>query len=72
VKPITNGSAIRQGLIPCETNPATGGLSRTGEMFHARAAVTVGSQKANLRHVCDDCAARFHSYARQRSGILWE
>lgn len=67
-----NGDAIRKGLIPCETNPDTGGLSRTGQPFHAVAVLTAGSQKGNKRHVCAECADRFHRHQKQEGGILWE
>lgn len=67
-----NGDAIREGIIPCETNPETGALSRTGERFHGRATATVGSQKGNLRHACADCARRHHKLQKQRTGVLWE
>jgi hypothetical protein len=69
---LTNGEMIRRGITPCETNDETGGLSKTKEPFHARALVTVGSMKTNLRHVCSECAAVFHRHQQQRAGILWE
>lgn len=68
----TNGKAIRSGLTPCETNPATGQLSYCREPFHARATVTVGSSKGTLRHVCMECANRYHKDQVVRHGIKWD
>lgn len=68
----TNGRAIRSGLIPCETNPATGQLSYCQEPFHAQATVTVGSSKGTLRHVCMECARRHHKNQEVRHGIKWD
>lgn len=68
---MTNGEAIRKGSIPCETNPTTGDLSRTTEQFHARAVVTAGGRKGQLRHVCQRCAERHHGAQKHRAGVLW-
>lgn len=68
----TNGEAIRAGMIPCETSPQFGGLSRTGQTFHAAARVTVGAQKGNKRHVCLSCAERHHKHQPQVLGIVWD
>ncbi len=68
----TNAHAIRAGLMPCETNPVNGGLSRTVHQFHAVAAVTTGSQKGNKRHVCRDCAHKFHNAQHQVQRIVWD
>lgn len=67
-----NSDAIQAGLIPCETNPRTGGLSRTLEPFHAQAAETVGTNKDGRRHVCTECAVKHHKHLRRRPGIIWE
>lgn len=74
VSPITytNGNAIRDGLIPCETSPTFGGLARTMDAFHAVAAVTTGSQKGNKRHVCLDCATQHHRHQHQVPGVIWD
>lgn len=56
----TNADAIRSGLIPCETNPDTGTLSRTADPFHALATYTVGRSKPR-RHVCNGCRLKYHS-----------
>lgn len=66
-----NGDAIKAGIIPCETNPASGGLSRTTKEFHAPATLTVGSQKGNKRHVCKDCANKHHGAQKRVDGIQW-
>jgi hypothetical protein len=70
--PYLNSDALRNGFIPCETNPETGGLSRTVEPYHARATVTVGQMKGSLRHVCHDCAHTFHQHQKLRHGVSWE
>lgn len=70
--PWTNSDAIQAGIIPCETNPASGLLSRTGDQFHGRAVVTVGSQKGGMRHVCASCALKYHRHQEQRPGVKWE
>lgn len=67
-----NGDAIHIGLVPCETNPVNGGLSRTLEEFHDSAFVTVGSQKGNKRHVCQSCADKHHKAQKQSHGIVWD
>lgn len=68
-----NSNAIRAGLIPCETNPHTGALSRTLEPFHARATDTVGVNEGGRRHVCSECAEKHHKHLRRRVGmIVWE
>lgn len=69
---MTNGQAIRQGFVPCETNPETGGLSRTADVFHGRAVATVGLRKGEQRHVCLDCAQRFHKHLHHRPGVQWK
>lgn len=68
----TNADMIRNGYIPCETNPDSGNLSQLSDLFHAHAFITVGQQKGNLRHVCSFCARRHHSDQKQRHGIKWE
>lgn len=68
----TNGQAIRNGLIPCETDPDTGHLSRTTWPFHAVATYTTGSARGGFRHVCAGCLERHHKGLRVRSGIRWE
>lgn len=67
-----NADALRAGFIPCETNPETGGLSRTVHPYHAKACVTVGSQKGALRHVCLECAVTYHKHQERRIGVIWE
>lgn len=67
-----NADAIQAGYVPCETNPETGGLSRTGQPFHAVAKITVGQQRGNKRHVCPDCASHYHAIQKQVSGIVWD
>lgn len=67
-----NSDAIRAGAIPCETNPSTGGLSRTLEAFHAVASLTVGQQKNGKRHVCANCAESWHQHQQQARGIVWD
>lgn len=67
-----NSHAIRAGYVPCETNPDSGGLSKTGHAFHAVAVVTVGSVKGNKRHVCAECADRYHRHQKQEGGIVWD
>jgi len=57
-------------LIPCETNPETGAESRQFERFHAYAEVTIGT-KVPLRHVCRECAKKWHKSREQRLGIRW-
>jgi hypothetical protein len=66
-----NADALRAGIVPCETDPASGGLSRTLEPFHAAAELTAGSQRGSLRHVCAGCARAHHQHLRQRPGVLW-
>jgi hypothetical protein len=68
---MTNGGAIRAGFIPCESNPRTGTLSRTTEVFHGSAMLTVGQKSGNLRHVCTSCAQRFHASLKQRPGLIF-
>lgn len=68
----TNGQAIRIGLIPCDTAPQFGGLSRTVHPFHAVAEVTVGAHKGLRRHVCRNCAAAHHKHQPQVPGVVWE
>lgn len=68
----TNAAALRAGLTPCETDPARGGLSRTSHPFHGVAAVTVGSQRGNLRHVCEECAEKWHKHQERRGGVRWD
>lgn len=70
--PWTNSDAIQANIIPCETNPTTGGLSRASDQFHGRAVVTVGSQKGQMRHVCTSCALKHHKHQKQRPGVKWE
>lgn len=67
-----NSNAIRAGAVPCETNPETGGLSRTLEAFHAVASLTVGQRKGEKRHVCEPCANKFHHLQQQARGIVWD
>lgn len=71
-RPYRNSDAIRYGLVPCETNPDTGGLSRTGQSFHAVATITVGSVRGNKKHVCAECAERYHRHQKQAGGVLWD
>lgn len=70
--PQFNSDAIRAGLIPCETNPSTGGLSRTVEPFHVVATLTVGQQKNGKRHVCEPCAGKWHHLQQQARGVVWD
>lgn len=70
--PFTNGSAIRAGLVPCETNPNNGDLSYCNEQFHGSARATVGSQNGTMRHVCLMCLNKYHKDQRVRQGIHWE
>jgi len=67
-----NSDALRDGLIPCETEPRYGGLSRTTHPFHAGATVTVGSQRGNRRHVCEQCAERWHKHQAREEGVQWD
>jgi hypothetical protein len=70
---VTNGQAIRRGMIPCEIDPNSGNFSRTGEVFHGSAVATVGRQRNNLTHVCGDCTKIYFRWAsRVRIGIHWE
>lgn len=69
---MTNSAAIQQGLIPCETNPRDGSLSRTVQPFHAVAVVTVGGRNGQLRHVCAGCLEKFHAKVHVQCGIVWE
>lgn len=57
----SNGYAISKGVVPCETNPTTGKLSRTTEPFHARAEVTVGARVDQRRRVCVFCRGKHHA-----------
>ena len=66
-----NSDAIRAGLIPCETNPHTGSLSRTLEPFHAKAEVTIGKNVTTRRHVCFECKVKHHRSATTEPGIQW-
>lgn len=68
----TNAHALRAGLTPCETDPARGGLSRTPDLFHAPAAVTVGSQRGGRRHVCEQCADKWHKGQARVGGVRWD
>lgn len=67
----TNGELIRQGLIPCEVNPDTGGLSRTGDPAHALAVFTITGKGFESRHVCRECALKFYSNRPIKEGVLW-
>ncbi len=67
----TNGHLIHQGLVPCETNPDTGGLSHTGDRAHALAAFTVTGKGFESRHVCRECAIKFHMQRRIKEGVIW-
>lgn len=67
-----NSDVIRAGAIPCETDPWTGGLSRTLEAFHALAVLTVGQVKGSKRHVCINCADKWHGNQQQARGIVWD
>lgn len=71
---MTNAEALRAGITPCETNPLTGGLSRTVDEFHAAATITCGTKRIrteNLKHACVQCAKQYHTLMRQRDGVLW-
>jgi hypothetical protein len=71
--PYLNSDAIQAGLIPCETNPRTGALSRTLEPFHAKATETVGTGNDRRRHVCIECAEKHHrGLKRRRGAIVWK
>lgn len=69
---ITNSTALKSGAVPCETNPKTGGLSRTGEIFHGEAVLTIGMLKGAKRHVCEYCAKTFHHLAKTVPGVVWD
>lgn len=69
--PLLNRDLIRLGLVPCETDPDTGGLSRTGDPAHALATWTVTGKGYESRHVCEECAAEFHSQRPIKEGVIW-
>lgn len=69
--PVTNGWLIRHGHVPCESNPKTGGLSRTGDPAHALAEVTVSGRGFELRHVCRECAKDFYAHRPTKEGVIW-
>jgi len=69
---LTNAVVIRQGKIPCETNPDNGSLSRLSDPFHRLATLTVGSQKGNKRHVCEDCQRHYHEHQKCVGGVMWD
>jgi hypothetical protein len=61
----TAGEAISLGIIPCETNPETGKLARTGDPFHGAAEVTIGQRPTSqARRVCGACLAKHHRHTR--------
>ena len=68
----TNATAIRQGMVPCETNPDTGKLSMLHEVFHAQAVTTTGSMKGSKRHVCESCADKHHGLQHHQRGVKWD
>lgn len=65
-----NRDTIQSGVIPCETDPYNGKLSRTLDPFHATATTTVGSRGV-LTHVCASCAERWHTHKERKPGIKW-
>lgn len=68
---VTNGRLIRQGLVPCEVNPRTGGISRTGDPAHALAVFTISGRGFESRHVCRECAMEFYANRPIKEGIHW-
>lgn len=68
----TNSDAIQDKMIPCETDPRSGELSRTLDPFHGQAVMTVGQVKGGRRHVCRECAEKHHKHLVWRMGIYWD
>lgn len=68
---VTNGYLIRQGFVPCETNPDTGGLSRTTDPAHALAVFTITGKGFESRHVCRECALTFYTHRPIKEGVIW-
>jgi len=69
--PGSNAWGARHDVIPCETNPQTGALSRQREAFHARATMTVGAEGTERRHVCEPCQKRWHRFNKIERGVTW-
>lgn len=71
IERVPNGYLIRCGLVPCETNPDTGGLSRTGDPAHALAVFTITGKGFESRHVCRGCVLAFYANRPIKEGVIW-
>lgn len=78
---MTNRDALKQGVIPCESNPENGELSYTFNTFHAAATLTIKiidgiDSKLDVHekyvHLCFDCAVtHFKKCHDWQSRIVW-